>query len=131
MREFCRGLDGGDGDQLRLDRRDAMGLDSLFVHVGGVEIGHFALLSAGCRAGFRCGLDDGSDALVHDVRQRGEARDAGAVSRHVGAGYVGAVGVPVPVVSRGDGAVHVGRVDAVDVSLRVGIGGGESDGGVG
>ncbi len=106
--------DGGDLGEVRLERGQAVRVDGLLVHIGGVEVGDLSLLGAGGGVGLGCLLDEGGDALVDDVGKQREAGDAGAVGGDFGVGDPGAVGVVVEVVAGLDGGVHPRGIDAVD-----------------
>src|SRR5208337_5648350 len=107
--------DGGDGLEVRLDRRKTLGLDGGLVHIRVVEIGDFARAGAGRPAAFGSLFNQGSGALVAQVSQSCKYTDAGAVWRNFRALDPFAVAVQIKVIARLDRTVHIADHNAVGI----------------
>ena len=102
QREVMLVVDSGDFGQMRLQRLHAPGFDRGLVHIGVVEVGDFAGVGAGRRAGLRSLFDDGGDVLAAAVGEDRKDADAGAIRGNAVSSAIcncgGALGV-----ERGDG----------------------------
>src|SRR5664280_1406666 len=106
---------GGDGLEVRLDRRKTFGFDARLVHVRVIEIGDLARSGAGALGSL---FNQGSGTLVAQVGKRCEDADPRPVWRNLGTLDPVAVAVQIEVIARLDRAVHVGDSDAVSVLFR-------------
>jgi hypothetical protein len=120
--QFTRSADRIDFGEMRLESREAVGLNSCLVHVGLVKVGDFALVGAiGC-VGFGGVFDNAGDLFVAEIAECVEDAEGRAIRGKFCLGHVGAVSVEVEVVAGTDGGIHGGDGDAGVWSLGWGLG---------
>ena len=114
--------DGRDGGELVVERREALRLDRLLVHVAGVVIANLALVRSR-RGGAGCGrLEHRVRALLRQVEEHRPGAGAAAIGRDLGLLQPRAVGVPEEIVAGRDRRIHAGPVNVVSRSLGGGGG---------
>ncbi len=103
----------GNGVELGLERRQALGLDPRLVHVAGIVVADFLRIGTMRRAPLGGILDQVADLAAGLVGQGGIRTEGRAVGRDLRRLYPGAVGVVVEVVARLDRMVDAAQVDIV------------------
>src|SRR5581483_10769051 len=107
--------DCGDGIEMWAKRREPFGFDSRFIHVRVVEIGNF-LRARSCRTACLGGLfNQGGSTLVAQISEHGENAHSSAVRRYYCALDPFAICVLIEIVSRFDGAIHIGDDNTMSV----------------
>ncbi len=112
---------GGDGVEIGLQRRQALGLDARLVHVAGIVVADLLGVGAVRRCALGRFLDQVADLAAGLVGQHDVGPEGRPVGRDLRRLHPGAVGIVIEVVARLDGMVDAGLIDIVGFRHLFGI----------